>query len=66
MISISFRCKRVKIVKTVEVAQHVKSTCSKSHIKKSLEKIDSEYGFQPKTLKGETEHSVFNGSSFTD
>ena len=37
LISLSFRC-GVKIVNTVEVPQYVKFTCSKSHIKGSLEK----------------------------
>ena len=39
LISLSFRC-GVKIVNTVEVPQYVKFTCSKSHIKGSLEKIE--------------------------
>ena len=38
LISLSFRC-GVKTVKTVEVPQNVKFTCTKSHIKCSLEKI---------------------------
>ena len=37
LISLSFRC-GIKIVNTVEVPQYVKFTCSKSHIKGSLEK----------------------------
>ena len=37
LISLSFRC-GVKIVNTCEVPQYVKFTCSKSHIKGSLEK----------------------------
>ena len=43
LISLSFRC-GYKIVKTVEVPQYVKFTCSKSHIKRSLDKIGKEYG----------------------
>ena len=43
LISLSFRC-GFKIVNTVEVPQYVKFTCSKSHIKGSLEKIGKEYG----------------------
>ena len=59
LISLSFRC-GVKIVNTVEVPQYVKFTCSKSHIKGSLEKIGREYGLQPELLKEEIEHSVIN------
>ena len=51
LISLSFRCV-VRIVNTVEVPQYVKFTCSKSHIKGSLEKIGREYGLQPELLKG--------------
>ena len=65
MISLSFRC-GFKIVNTVEVPQYVKFTCSKSHIKGSLEKIGREYGLQPELLKGEIEHSVINKSNFTE
>ena len=53
LISLSFRC-GVKIVKTCEAPQYVKFTCSKSHIKGSLEKIGREYGLQPEFLKGES------------
>ena len=63
LISLSFRC-GVKIVNTVEVPQYVKFTCSKSHIKGSLEKIGKEYGLQPELLKGEIEHSGFNKNNF--
>ena len=65
MISLSFRCV-VKIVNTVEVPQYVKFTCSKSHIKGSLEKIGREYGLQPEILKGKIEHSVINKSNFAE
>ena len=63
LISLSFRC-GVKIVNTVEVPQYVKFTCSKSHIKGSLEKIGKEYGLQPELLKGEIEHSAINKNNF--
>ena len=65
LISLSFRC-GVKIVNTVEVPEYVKFTCSKSHIKGSLEKIGKEYGSQPENLKGEIEHSVINKTNFAD
>ena len=65
LISLSFRC-GAKIVNTVEVPQYVKFTCSKSHIKGSLEKIGKEYGLQPELLKGEIEHSVINKSIFAE
>ena len=55
-ISLSFRCV-VKIVNTVEVPQYVRFTCSKSHVKGSLEKICREYGPQPNLLKGEINHT---------
>ena len=63
LISLSFRC-GFKINNTVKVPQYVKFTCSKSHIKGSLEKIGREYGLQPELLKGEIEHSVFNKNNF--
>ena len=63
LISLSFRC-GVKTVITVKVPQYVKFTCSKSHIKGSLEKIGNEYGLQPELLKGEIEHSVINKINF--
>ena len=63
LISLSFRC-GVKIVNTCEVPQYVKFTCSKSHIKGSLEKIGREYNLQPELLKGEIEHSVINKNNF--
>ena len=65
LIALSFRC-GVKLVSTIEVPQYVKFTCSKSHIKGSLEKLGEEYGLQPELLKGEIEHSVINKSSFAD
>ena len=55
LIWLSFRC-GVKIVNTCEVPQYVKFTCSKSHIKGSLEKIGREYGLQSELLEGEIEH----------
>ena len=64
LISLSFRC-GFKIVNTVEEPQYVKFTCSKSHIKGSLEKIGREYNLQPELLKGEIDHSVINKNNFT-
>ena len=63
LISLSFRC-GVKIVNTCEVPQYVKFTCSKSHIKGSLEKIGREYGLQPELLNGEIDHSNINKNKF--
>ena len=63
LISLSFRC-GFKIVNTVEVPQYVKFTCSKSHIKGSLEKIGREYELQPELLKGEIEHSIIKKNNF--
>ena len=65
LISLSFRC-GFKIVNTVEVPQYVKFTCSKSHIKGSLEKIGREYNLQLELLKGEIEHSVINKNNFVE
>ena len=65
LISLSFRC-GVKIVNTCEVPQYVKFTCSKSHIKGSLEKIGREYNLQPELLKGEMDHSVINKNNFAE
>ena len=65
LISLSFRC-GVKRVNTVEVTQSVKFSCSKSHIKGSLEKIGREYGLQPELLKGEIEHSIINKNNFAE
>ena len=65
LISLSFRC-GFQIVNTVEVPQYVKFTCTKSHIKGSLEKIGREYGLQPELLKGEIEHSIITKTSFAD
>ena len=65
LISLSFRC-GVKIVNTCEVPQYVTFTCSKSHIKRSLEKIGKEYGLQPELLKGENEHSKINKNNFAE
>ena len=63
--SLSFRC-GVKIANTCEVPQYVKFTCTKSHIKGSLEKIGKEYGLQPELLKGEIEHSIINKNNFAE
>ena len=63
LISLSFRC-GFKTINTVEVPQYVKFTCSKSHIKGSLEKIGREYNLQPELLKGEIDHSVINKNNF--
>ena len=65
LILLSFRC-GVKIVKTCGVPQYVKFTCSKAHIKGSLEKIGKEYGLQPELLKGEIEHSIIIKNSFAE
>ena len=65
LISLSFRC-GVKIVNTLEVPQYLKFTCSKSHIKGSLEKIGREYNLQPELLKGEIEHSIINKNTFAE
>ena len=65
LISLSFRC-GFKIVNTVEVPQYVKFTCSKSHIKSSLEKIGKENGLQPELLKREKEHSVIVKRNFAE
>ena len=65
LISLSFRC-GFKIVNTCEVPQYVKFTCSKSHIKGSLEKIGREYNLQPELLKGEIEHSIINKNNFAE
>ena len=65
LISLSFRC-GFKIVNTVEVPQYVKFTCSKSHIKGSLEKIGKKYGLQPELLKGEIEHYIIIKNNFSD
>ena len=63
LISLSFRC-GVKKLKTREVPQYVKYTCSKSHIKGYLEKIGRKCGLQPELLKGEFEHSVIHRNNF--
>ena len=65
LISLSFRC-GVKMVNTCQVPQYVKFTCSKSHIKGSLNKIGKEYGLQPELLKGEIEHSIINKNNFVE
>ena len=65
LISLSFRC-GVKIVNTIEVPQYVKFTCTKSHIKGSLNKIGKEYGLQPELLKGEIDHSIINKKNFVE
>ena len=63
LISLSFRC-GFKTINRVEVPQYVTFTCSKSHIKGSLEKIGREYNLQPELLKGEIDHSVINKNNF--
>ena len=63
LISLSFRC-GFKKVNTCEVPQYVKFTCSKSHIKGSLEEIGNEYGLQLELLKGEIDHSIVNKNNF--
>ena len=65
LISLSFRC-GFKIVNTCEVPQYIKFTCTKSHIKGSLNKIGEQYGLQPELLKGEIEHSVINKNNFVE
>ena len=65
LISLSFRC-GVKIVNTCEVPQNVKFTCSKSHIKGSLNKIGKEYELQAELPKGEIEHSIINKKNFVE
>ena len=65
LISLSFRC-GVKLVRTCEVPQYVKITCSKSHTKGALEKIGKEYGLQLGLLKGGIEHSVIKKDNFAD
>ena len=65
LISVSFRC-GVKIVNTCEIPQYIKFTCSKSHIKGSLNKIGKEYRLQPELLKGEIEHSIINKNNFVE
>ena len=63
--SLSFQC-GFKTVNMFGVRQCVKFTCTKSHIKSSLEKIGIEYGLQHELLKGEIEHSVKNKTNFAD
>ena len=65
LISLSFRC-GFKIVNTCEVPQDVKFTCSKSHIKGSLEKLGGEYNLQAELLKGEIEHSIIKKNNFAE
>ena len=65
LISLSFRC-GFKIVNTCEVPQYVKFTCTKPHIKGTLNKIGKEYGLQPELLKGEIEHSIINKNNFIE
>ena len=65
IISLSFRLV-VRVIKTVEVPQFVNFTCTKSHIKGSLEKTGREYGLQPELLKRGIEHSVINKSNSAD
>ena len=61
----SFRC-GVEMVNTCEVPQSVNFSCTKSHIKGSLEKIGREYGFQPELPEREIELSVIKKSDFAD
>ena len=63
LISLSFHCV-FKTINDAEVPQYVKFTCTKSHIKGSLNKIGREYNLQPELLKGEIEHSVINKYNF--
>ena len=65
LISLSFRC-GFKIVNSCEVPQYVKFTCTKSHIKGSLEKIGKKYNLQPELLKGEIDHCVINKNNFAE
>ena len=65
LITLSFRC-GFKIINTVQVPQYVKFTCSKSHIKGSLEKTGREYNLQPELLKGKIKHSVFHKNNFAE
>ena len=65
LISLSFRC-GFKLVKTVNVPQSVKFTCTKSHIEGSLEKSGREYGPQPELLERKIENSVNKKGNFTD
>ena len=65
LISLSFRC-GFKKINTCEVPQYVKFTCTKSHIKGSLNKIGKEYGLQPELLKGEIEHSIISKNNFVE
>ena len=62
LISLSFQCD-IKRFNTVEVPQYVKFTCSKSHIKGSLDKVGRECGLQPEILT-EIEHWVIIESEF--
>ena len=64
LISLSFRY-GVKLVNTVELHQYVKLTCSKYHLKRSLEGIGKKHGLQPELLKGDIEHPV-KKSNFAD
>ena len=61
--SFSFRC-GVEKVNKMEVHQCVKFTCTKSHMKNSLEKIGRVYELQPELPKGEIEHPVISKSNF--
>ena len=41
-------------------------TCTKSHLKGSIEKVGRKHGFQAELLTGKIEHSVFNETNFSD
>ena len=55
--SLSFRC-GAEMINTCEVPQYVKFTCTKIHLKGSVEKLVKKYGLPPELLQGEIEHSV--------
>ena len=65
LISLSFLFSG-KIVNTVDVPQQVKFTCTKFHIKRSLENNGRVYGLQPDFLKGKSEHSIIIKNYFAD
>ena len=54
----------VNIVHTVEVAQHVKFTCTRSHFSGSLDKNGRNYGLQPEIPRGEISHSEITKYSY--
>ena len=65
LILLSIRC-GVEIVDTSKVTHYVEFTCSKSHLRASLEKFGREYGLQPKLLKREIQLSLNNKTNFAD